>query len=134
MSRRTNAAQVHLSPLHVLLVTDDPGLAKGFSDALAEHSELADVEAVPPDAGLGSLSAEADLMIVDGEGPAEEEARYAGSVVIRVRPEGEDVRDVQLHSHGREHGFVRREDLEEIAPVIVALAGLARAAEKRAAR
>jgi DNA-binding response OmpR family regulator len=122
-----------LSPLHVLLVTDDPGLAKGFSDALAEHSELADVEAVLPDAGLGSLAAEPDLIIVDGQRPGEE-GRYADSVVLRVRPEGEDVHDVQLHSHGREHGYVRREDLEEIAPVIVALAGLARATAKRAAR
>ena len=122
-----------LNPLHVLLVTDDPGLAKGFSDALADHSELADVEALPPDAGLGSLSVEPDLIIVDGK-PAEKQGRYADSIVLRVRPEGDDANDVQLHSHRREHGYVRREDLEEIAPVIVALAGLARGGAKRVAR
>ncbi len=123
-----------MNPLHVLLLTDDPRLAKGFSDALAEHSELADVEAVRPDAGLGSLAADPDLILVDGEGPAEEKGRYADSVVLRVRSEGEDGHDMQLHSHRREHGYVRREDLEEIAPVIVAVAGLARATSKRAVR
>ena len=72
-------------------------------------------------------------LAADGEGPAEE-GRYADSVVLRVRSEGEDVHDVQLHSHRREHGYFRREDLEEIAPVLVALAGLARATSRRAAR
>jgi hypothetical protein len=136
----TNAAQVYLDPLHVLLVTDDPGLAKGFSDALAEHSALADVEAVRPDAKLDPSSAEPDLILLDESSTSEQlpaerpERLYPDSVVLRVRGEGGDGRDVQLHSDWREHGYVRREDLGKIAPVVVALAGLSRAAAKRAAR
>jgi hypothetical protein len=127
-----------LDPLHVLLVTDDPGLAKGFSDALAEHSALADVEAVRPDAKLDPSSSEPDLILLDESSTSEPAKRpeklYPDSVVLRVRGEGGDRREVQLHSDWREHGYVRREDLEKIAPVIVALAGLSRAAAKRAAR
>jgi DNA-binding NarL/FixJ family response regulator len=129
-----------LDPLHVLLVTDDPGLAKGFSDALAEHSALADVEAVRPGAALDPSSAEPDLILLDesstpGQTPAERpEQRYPDSLVLRVRDETGKGREVQLHSHWREHGYVRREDLGKIAPVVVALAGLSRAAAKRAAR
>jgi hypothetical protein len=121
-----------LNPLHVVLVTNDLGLVKGFSDALADHSALADVEAVRPDAGLDSSTGEADLIILDGEAPPEDEELYRDSLVLRVRAEGEEPNDVDLHSHRRGHGYVRREDLEEIAPVIVALAELSRAAGKRA--
>ena len=126
-----------MSPLHVLLVTDDPGLAKGFSEALADHSDLADVEAVHPDEGLERPSATPDLIILD-EGSPEDSRRpeelFPDSLVLRVRGADAESQDVDLHSHWREHGYVRREDLQEIAPVIVALAGLSRAAVKRAAR
>jgi DNA-binding NarL/FixJ family response regulator len=123
-----------LDPLHVLLVTDDPGLAKGFSEALAEHSQLADVEAVRPDASLDASSTEADLIILDSGAPPSERKLSSDSLVLRVRDEGEEPDDLRLHSYLREHGYVRREDLAEIAPVIVALAGLSRAAGKRAPR
>ena len=123
-----------MDPLHVLLVTDDPGLAKGFSEALAEHSQLADVEAVRPDASLDASSTEADLIILDsGARPGERELS-PDSLILRVRDEGEERDDLRLHSYLQEHGYVRREDLAEIAPVIVALAGLSRAAGKRAPR
>ena len=128
-----------MNPLHVLLLTDDAGLAKGFSDALADHAAIADVEAVRPDARM-SLNGAPDVVIVDdGHGepaglamPPEE--MYPDSLVLQLR-DGQNgaERDVECHFRSREFGYVRREDLEEVAPVIVALAGLSRVAGRNAA-
>jgi DNA-binding NarL/FixJ family response regulator len=122
-----------LNPLHVLLVTADPGLRKGVSAALAEHGATAEVEAVAPEAAWPERTGRPDLLIVDTEGsreldqttelPAE---RYPDSLVLRLWSEGDEAseRDVECHSLSRECGYVRREDLEQIAPVVLVLARL----------
>jgi hypothetical protein len=126
-----------VNPLHVLLLTDDAGLAKGFSDAFADHAEFADVEAVRPDDARVPFTEAPDVVIVDdGHGqprglgmPPEE--MYPDSLVLQLRDGAEG--DVEGHFRSREFGYVRREDLEEVAPVIVALAGLSRVAGRNAA-
>ena len=123
-----------MNPLHVLLVTDDVGLAKGLSDALADHAGIADVEAVPPAHARRDANGSPDVVIVDDghrrpQGVPPEEL-YPDSIVLRVRDGADNGADGDVEGHFRSQqlGYVRREDLEEVAPVIVALAGLSRVA------
>ncbi len=124
-----------MNQLQVLLVTDDPGLRTGVSAALAEQGAIADVEAVAPEAASSARTGRPDLIILDTEESAQlgtttdlPAGRYPDSLVLRLWSEEEESneRDVEHHSLSRECGYVRREDLDQIAPVIVALACFSR--------
>jgi hypothetical protein len=124
-----------LNQLQVLLVTDDPGLRTGVSAALAERGAIADVEALAPDAAWSARTGRPDLIILDTQEPSQSgttadlpAGRYPDSLVLRLWNEEEDPpeREVEHHSLSRECGYVRREGLDQIAPVIVALACFSR--------
>jgi hypothetical protein len=102
---------------------------------------MAEVEAVRPDDVRKPSDSGPDVVIVDDESRrrrangAPPEELYPDSLVLRLRDDAYDAAGAEVEGHfrSREHGYVRREDLEEIAPVIVALAGLSRAAGRKAA-
>ena len=101
---------------------------------------MADVESVRPDEARAMGDAP-DVVILDDENRqrasagAPPEEMYPDSLVLRLREDagGGGEAEVEGHFRRRGHGYVRREDLEKIAPVIVALAGLSRPAGKNGA-
>ncbi len=117
-----------MNPLHVLLVTDDPGLVTGMSDALSDHPAVGPVELLEPGVAWPDVSRSPDLVILDssdlpdarGRLPAD---RFPDSVILRVRDDDRGL-DVESHRLPGAHGYIRREDLDTVAPVVLALVAL----------
>jgi DNA-binding NarL/FixJ family response regulator len=114
--------------LHVLLVTDDPGLVTGVSAALCDQPAVGPVEQLKPDVPWPDTWRSPDLVILDssevpdarGLLPAD---RFPDSMILRVR---DDDRGLEVESHRlpSAHGYICREDLESVAPAVLALVAL----------
>jgi DNA-binding NarL/FixJ family response regulator len=120
-----------LNPLHVVLVTDDPGLAARMSTALSEQAGIAGVEAIAGDAAWPDTRERPDLVILDSASSWTPDPsgrlsadRFPESLVIRLRAGADEAAGLDVESHLLldEQGFLLREDLDEVAPVVVALA------------
>jgi hypothetical protein len=97
-----------------------------MSAALAGNAAIAEVEAFAPDADPADARAWPDVIILDpsaGQSPRGQSVaeRYPDALVLRLRDEEPEV---EAHVGDGTAGFVRRRGLEEIAPVVVALASL----------
>jgi DNA-binding NarL/FixJ family response regulator len=117
-----------LNPLQVLLVTDDPGLVTCVSAALSDHPGVGPVELLKPGVPWPDTRRSPDLVILDsgelpdarGQLPAD---RFPDSILLRVRDDDSGL-DVESHRLPGAHGFIRREDLDTVAPVVLALAAV----------
>ena len=120
-----------MNPLHVVLVTDDPGLAVRMSTALSEHAGIAEMEAIAGDAAWPDSRERPDLVILDSTSSWTPDPsgrlsadRFPGSLVIRLRSDADNSAGLEVESHLllEGQGFLLREALDEVAPVVVALA------------
>jgi riboflavin biosynthesis pyrimidine reductase len=109
-----------LSPLQVVLVTDDPALVYGMSTALSDHPAIG-VEQLDPGVAWPETKRSPDLVVLDssertdarGQLPAD---RFPDSMILRVRGH-----DVERHRFPGADGYIQREDLDTVASVVLAL-------------
>ena len=114
-----------MSPLQVVLITDDPSLVDGMSTALSDHPAIGPVELVKPGVPWPATRRSPDLVILDsselpdarGQLPAD---RFPDSMILRVRDDERGL-DVESHRLPGGHGYIRREDLETVVPAVLAL-------------
>ena len=103
-----------------------------MSAALSDDVSIAEVQAIAADAAWPDSRVRPDLVILDSKSsPAPDPSgrlpadRFPGSLILRLRDGANEPAGLDVESHLlREdtQGFVRREDLDEVAPVVVALA------------
>jgi DNA-binding NarL/FixJ family response regulator len=121
--------QVRLNSLHVLLVTDDPGLVTGMSAALSDQPAVGRVEQLKPGVPWSDTWRSPDLVILDSSELPDARSqlaadRFSDSMILRVR---DDDRGLEVESHrlpGGAHGYICREDLDTVAPAVLALVAL----------
>jgi DNA-binding NarL/FixJ family response regulator len=118
--------QARLNPLHVLLVTDDPGLAKGMSAALSEPTAFGGFASTSSRAGWPESRGCPDVIILDprSRGCGSVAECYPDALVLRVRDDEPEEADVESHLFVEANGYIRRQSLDELAPIIIALAAL----------
>lgn len=119
-----------MSPLQVVLVTDDAALVDGMSTALSDHPTIGPVELLEPGFFWPDTRRSPDLVILDsserpdarGQLPAD---RFPEAMILRVRNDDRNRSlDVESHRLPDAHGYIRREDLDTVVPVVLALVAL----------
>jgi riboflavin biosynthesis pyrimidine reductase len=113
-----------LSPLQVVVVTDDRALVDGMSTALSDHPAIG-VELLEPGVAWPDTKRSPDLVVLDpserpdprGQLTAD---RFPDSMILCVRNDGRGL-GVEPHRLPGAHGYIQREDLDTVASVVLAL-------------
>ena len=117
-----------MSPLQVVLVTDDAAFVDGMSTALSDLPAIGPVELLAPGSGWPDTRRSPDLVILDSGEPPDARGqlpadRFPDSMILRVRDDERGL-DVESHRLPDAHGYIRREDLDTVVPVVLALVAL----------